>query len=166
MRTLWSLIHGDGRYYILRARPDPKHELAAFWKSWPILFTKMQNSFFSLPCNLLKLWTGSVLTLVSLPFFSPTSFVTYRWDLVGWQGKEMVWGSKTFMPFGGGVRQCVGAEFARLQITIFLHHLVTYYDFSLVQDCEVTRTPFPQFTKGLLINISHSTKGNTAVSKS
>lgn len=68
----------------------------------------------------------------------------------------MVWGSKTFMAFGGGVRLCVGAEFARLQMAIFIHHLVTYYDFSLVQDCEVTRTPFLQFTKGLLINISQS----------
>ncbi|CAA7045213.1 unnamed protein product [Microthlaspi erraticum] len=82
---------------------------------------------------------------------NPFEFNPWRW-----KGKEMVWGSKTFMAFGGGVRLCVGAEFARLQMAIFIHHLVTYYDFSLVQDCEVTRTPFLQFTKGLLINISKS----------
>uniref|UniRef100_A0A1J3JFB5 Cytochrome P450 708A2 n=2 Tax=Noccaea caerulescens TaxID=107243 RepID=A0A1J3JFB5_NOCCA len=82
---------------------------------------------------------------------NPFEFNPWRW-----KGKEMVWGSKTFMAFGGGVRLCVGAEFARLQMAIFLHHLVTYYDFSVVQDCEVTRTPFPQFTKALLINISQS----------
>uniref|UniRef100_A0A1J3GBD9 Cytochrome P450 708A2 n=1 Tax=Noccaea caerulescens TaxID=107243 RepID=A0A1J3GBD9_NOCCA len=82
---------------------------------------------------------------------NPFEFNPWRW-----KGKEMVWGSKTFMAFGGGVRLCVGAEFARLQMAIFIHHLVTYYDFSLVQDCEVTRTPFLQFTKGLLINISQS----------
>ncbi|CAA7045207.1 unnamed protein product [Microthlaspi erraticum] len=82
---------------------------------------------------------------------NPFEFNPWRW-----KGKEMVWGSKTFMAFGGGVRLCVGAEFARLQMAIFIHHLVTYYDFSLVQDCKVTRTPFLQFTKGLLINISKS----------
>lgn len=69
----------------------------------------------------------------------------------------MIWGSKTFMAFGGGVRLCIGAEFARLQMAIFLHHLVAYYDFSLVQDCEISRAPFFQFTKDLLINISSST---------
>ncbi|CAN8303538.1 unnamed protein product [Cochlearia groenlandica] len=82
---------------------------------------------------------------------NPFEFNPWRW-----KGKEMVWGSKTFMAFGGGARLCVGAEFARLQMAIFIHNLVTYYDFSVVQDCEVTRTPFLKFNKGLLINISQS----------
>ncbi|KAL0733779.1 hypothetical protein Bca4012_009989 [Brassica carinata] len=89
---------------------------------------------------------------------NPFEFNPWRWE-----GKELMFGSKTFMAFGGGVRLCIGAEFARLQMAIFLHHLVTYYDFSLVQDCEVTRTPFLQFTQGLLINISQL---NPADSKS
>jgi len=68
----------------------------------------------------------------------------------------MIWGSKTFMAFGYGVRLCVGAEFSRLQMAIFLHHLVAYYDFSMVQDSEIIRSPFHQYTKDLLINISQS----------
>jgi cytochrome P450 len=34
---------------------------------------------------------------------------------------------KNFMPFGGGIRLCVGAEFSRIQIALFLHNLVTKY---------------------------------------
>ncbi|ESQ45626.1 hypothetical protein EUTSA_v10010943mg [Eutrema salsugineum] len=73
-------------------------------------------------------------------------------------GKELRSVSKTFMVFGAGVRQCAGAEFARLQISIFLHHLVTNYDFSLSQDCEVIRVPGAHFPNGISINISKCPK--------
>ncbi|KAK0582111.1 hypothetical protein LWI29_021599 [Acer saccharum] len=43
------------------------------------------------------------------------------------QGQELHKGSKTFMGFGCGVRLCVGAEFAKLQMATFLHYLVTKY---------------------------------------
>lgn len=33
----------------------------------------------------------------------------------------------TFTPFGGGQRLCPGIELSRLEIAIFLHHLVTTY---------------------------------------
>lgn len=33
--------------------------------------------------------------------------------------------SKDFMAFGGGLRLCVGAHFAKLQMAVFLHCLVT-----------------------------------------
>jgi cytochrome P450 len=35
--------------------------------------------------------------------------------------------SKDFMAFGGGLRLCSGADFAKLQLAIFLHCLVTKY---------------------------------------
>jgi cytochrome P450 len=47
--------------------------------------------------------------------------------ICGKQGKELHAGSKTFMAFGGGVRLCVGADFAKLQMAIFIHYLVTQY---------------------------------------
>ena len=31
------------------------------------------------------------------------------------------------MAFGGGVRLCVGADFAKLQLAVYLHYLVTKY---------------------------------------
>jgi cytochrome P450 len=32
-----------------------------------------------------------------------------------------------FMPFGGGLRLCLGADFSKLFISLFLHVLVTKY---------------------------------------
>ncbi|CAN8257965.1 unnamed protein product [Cochlearia groenlandica] len=84
---------------------------------------------------------------------NPLEFNPWRWE-----GKDLRSGSKTLMVFGGGMRQCVGADFAKLHLTIFLHHLVTTYNFSVVQECEMKRTPLPCFTKDLLINISPSPK--------
>ncbi|KAG7563983.1 Cytochrome P450 [Arabidopsis suecica] len=77
-----------------------------------------------------------------------------RYDLlVG--GKELVNSSKTFMVFGSGLRSCAGAEFARLQLSIFLHHLVANYDFSMAHDCEITRKPLVCCPNGVSISTSH-----------
>jgi len=35
--------------------------------------------------------------------------------------------SKHLMGFGGGIRFCVGADFAKVQMAVFLHNLVTKY---------------------------------------
>lgn len=35
--------------------------------------------------------------------------------------------SKNFMAFGGGMRFCVGTDFTKLQMAVFLHCLVTKY---------------------------------------
>lgn len=72
-------------------------------------------------------------------------------------GRERIdFGSKTFMAFGGGARLCAGAEFARLQIAIFLHHLVTKYDFSLTGKPDITRAPVLRFSKPIRLSISPS----------
>jgi cytochrome P450 len=34
---------------------------------------------------------------------------------------------RNFIPFGGGIRLCVGAEFSRIQMALFIHILVTKY---------------------------------------
>ncbi|CAF2277781.1 unnamed protein product [Brassica rapa] len=99
-------------------------------------------------------------------------YMRIRWSSIHgdgrfvWQGKDLRSVTKTLMVFGGGTRQCVGADFARLQMTVFLHHLVTTYDFLVVQECEMTRTPLPCFTKDLLINISPTFPSEPCSSKS
>jgi cytochrome P450 len=34
----------------------------------------------------------------------------------------------TYMPFGGGPQICLGMEFARTKMVVFLHHLVLNYE--------------------------------------
>ncbi|KFK41010.1 hypothetical protein AALP_AA2G073600 [Arabis alpina] len=44
-----------------------------------------------------------------------------------WKGKDLgAIVSKNYIPFGAGPRLCVGADFAKLLMTIFLHHLCRY----------------------------------------
>jgi len=47
--------------------------------------------------------------------------------LICLQGGEINGASKYFMAFGGGMRFCVGADFTKVQMAVFLHCLVTKY---------------------------------------
>ncbi|KAL3834729.1 hypothetical protein ACJIZ3_009465 [Penstemon smallii] len=42
-------------------------------------------------------------------------------------GQELHHGTRKFMAFGGGRRLCAGSDFAKLQMAIFIHYLVTKY---------------------------------------
>ncbi|CAH8361759.1 unnamed protein product [Eruca vesicaria subsp. sativa] len=121
----------------------------------PVLFRKAVNDVeingYTIPAG----WTVAVAPPVvhcdPQVYENPFEFNPWRWA-----GKDVRGGSKTFVVFGVGVRQCAGAEFARLQMAIFIHYLVTNYDFSLARECEVIRTPIPNFSNGLCFNISKS----------
>ncbi|XP_039121963.1 cytochrome P450 87A3-like [Dioscorea cayenensis subsp. rotundata] len=70
-----------------------------------------------------------------------------------WEKTDATVGSKYFMAFGGGMRFCVGADFSRLQTSVFLHHLVTKYRWIAVKGGEIVRTPGLKFPNGFHINL-------------
>ncbi|OMO77224.1 Cytochrome P450 [Corchorus capsularis] len=78
----------------------------------------------------------------------PLQFNPWRWE-----GKELHLGSKTFMAFGGGIRLCVGADFAKLQMAIFIHHMVTKYRWRVIKGGDIVRKPGLMFPNGLHIKI-------------
>ena len=49
--------------------------------------------------------------------------MSYLWVQKSGGGANNNW----FTPFGGGQRLCPGIELSRLELSIFLHHLVTTY---------------------------------------
>ncbi|CAH8384898.1 unnamed protein product [Eruca vesicaria subsp. sativa] len=105
---------------------------------------------YTIPAGWIVAVAPSVVHYNSEIYENPLEFNPWRWE-----GKDLRSpGSKTLMVFGGGARQCVGSDLARLHLAIFLHHFVTTYDFSVVQECEIYRVPFPCFTKDLHIKIS------------
>ncbi|KAL0913129.1 hypothetical protein M5K25_016563 [Dendrobium thyrsiflorum] len=53
----------------------------------------------------------------------PLTFNPWRWK----DKPELSGGTKHFMVFGGGMRFCVGSDFSKLQMAVFLHCLVTKY---------------------------------------
>jgi steroid 22-alpha-hydroxylase len=58
-----------------------------------------------------------------------------------------------FMPYGGGPRLCAGFELAKLEIAVFLHHLVLNYRWELAEPDEAIAYPFVDFQKGLPIKV-------------
>ncbi|KAL4639798.1 hypothetical protein ACB092_03G244000 [Castanea dentata] len=60
----------------------------------------------------------------------------------------------TFVPFGGGPRMCPGKEYARLEILVFMHNVVTKFKWEKANPNEkVTYNPSPIPVNGLLVNL-------------
>ncbi|CAA7017290.1 unnamed protein product [Microthlaspi erraticum] len=147
---------------ILQNREDK--ESGVTWEEYrhKMIFTNMlrfmeniwqQHAGYTIPAGWIVAVVPSVVHFDPTIYENPLEFNPWRWE-----GKELRSASKTFMVFGAGARQCAGADSARLQMSIFIHHLVTKYDFSLAQELELVRSPYPHFPKGLPINISESPK--------
>jgi cytochrome P450 len=60
-----------------------------------------------------------------------------------------------YVPFGGGVRECLGKEFARLEMKIFASYLVKKCDWQLLPDQDLTliTIPSPRPRDGLKVRI-------------
>ncbi|KAL9393449.1 hypothetical protein Peur_012734 [Populus x canadensis] len=50
-------------------------------------------------------------------------------------------------------RDCAGAEFSKLQMAIFLHHLVTKYRWRVIKGGDISRLPAVIFPNGFHIQI-------------
>lgn len=77
---------------------------------------------------------------------SPSDFNPWRWN------DEAI--NKKVNPFGGGTRLCPGTELAKLEATIFLHHLILKYRWKLKEDNDFPLSyPYLEFSKGLKLEI-------------
>ncbi|GAB2260217.1 hypothetical protein Droror1_Dr00011072 [Drosera rotundifolia] len=61
--------------------------------------------------------------------------------------------SNNFMPFGGGPRLCAGSELAKLEMAIFIHHLVLNFRWQSSEPDRPLAYPFVDFPKGLPITV-------------
>ncbi|KAK3034879.1 hypothetical protein RJ639_033242 [Escallonia herrerae] len=77
---------------------------------------------YTVPAGWVVMVCPSTLHLNPDKYEDPLAFNPWRWE-----GQEMHSASKDFMAFGGNVRLCVGADFAKLQMAIYLHYLVAKY---------------------------------------
>ncbi|KAM7477448.1 hypothetical protein LguiA_025661 [Lonicera macranthoides] len=60
----------------------------------------------------------------------------------------------TFVPFGGGPRMCPGKEYARLEILVFMHHLVKRFKWEkVIPNEKIIVNPMPILEKGLPVRL-------------
>ncbi|KAJ4766808.1 Cytochrome P450 90B1 [Rhynchospora pubera] len=83
----------------------------------------------------------------------PQQFNPWRWQSRSHLGAT----TPNFMPYGGGPRLCAGFELAKLEIAVFLHHLVLSYRWELAEPDEAIAYPFVDFQKGLPIKVYNIT---------
>ncbi|XP_051129914.1 cytochrome P450 87A3-like [Andrographis paniculata] len=84
---------------------------------------------------------------------NPLKFNPWRWE-----GIDTNVGSRNFMAFGGGMRLCVGAEFAKMQMAVFLHCLVTKYKWKSIEGGDIVRNPGLQYPHGYYIKIDRKSE--------
>ncbi|XP_059284428.1 beta-amyrin 28-monooxygenase-like [Lycium ferocissimum] len=60
----------------------------------------------------------------------------------------------TFVPFGGGPRMCPGKEYARLEILVFMHHIVKRFKWqNVIPNEKIIVDPMPVPAKGLPVKL-------------
>ncbi|MEL6555807.1 MAG: cytochrome P450 [Cyanobacteria bacterium J06621_11] len=62
----------------------------------------------------------------------------------------------SYIPFGGGIRECIGKEFARLEMKLFAAHLLRHYAWELLpdQDLSMVIVPTPHPRDNLKVHFS------------
>ncbi|KAI3879272.1 hypothetical protein MKW92_048279 [Papaver armeniacum] len=82
-------------------------------------------------------------------FNDPAKFDSSRFD-----SKSSIIPPYSYLPFGAGHHTCIGLEFSRVEALVVLHHMVTKFEWSLVNpDEKITRLALPYPEMGLPINL-------------
>lgn len=120
---------------------------------------------YDIPCGWKVLPVIAAAHLDPSLFEQPHVFNPWRWQQKGsngggacgsststgcWSGNSS---NNIFMPFGGGPRLCSGSELAKLEMAIFLHHLVLNFTWELAHSDQAFAYPFVDFPKGLPIRV-------------
>uniref|UniRef100_A0ACD5U7F7 Uncharacterized protein n=1 Tax=Avena sativa TaxID=4498 RepID=A0ACD5U7F7_AVESA len=80
----------------------------------------------------------------------------YAFNPWRWKERDIMACSSGFTPFGGGQRLCPGIDLARLEASIFLHHLVTSFRWVAEEDT-VVNFPTVRLKRGMPIKVTPKT---------
>ncbi|XP_020103827.1 cytochrome P450 90B1-like isoform X2 [Ananas comosus] len=105
---------------------------------------------YDIPCGWKILPVFDAVHLDSTMHEDPQKFNPWRWQSSSSSGAAT---ANSFMPYGGGPRLCAGSELAKLEIAIFLHHLVLNFRWELAEPDQALALPFVDFQKGLPIKV-------------
>ncbi|CAD6210495.1 unnamed protein product [Miscanthus lutarioriparius] len=108
----------------------------------------VQVNGYTIPAGWLVMISPMAVHLNPRLFEDPLTFNPWRW-----QDDNKSTLLRNFMPFGGGVRLCIGAEFSKVLIALFLHTLVTNYRWREVKGGDVLRISEIVFPQGYHIQL-------------
>ncbi|KAG6767399.1 hypothetical protein POTOM_028603 [Populus tomentosa] len=127
-----------------------------FRKPWTLTnnFSLSLYSGYTIPACWIVMVCPPAVHMNPKQYDDPFTFNPWRWQVsFSMKGQELNAGSQKFMGFGGGSRLCAGAEFSKLQMAIFLHHLVTKYRWRVIKGGGIIRIPAVIFPNGFHIQI-------------
>lgn len=112
---------------------------------------------YDIPCGWKVLPVIAAVHLDPSLFDQPQLFNPWRWQNTN-GGSTSTASTSTagniYMPFGGGPRLCAGLELAKLEMAIFIHHLVLNFHWELADHSDQPLAfPFVDFPKGLPIKV-------------
>ncbi|QCD91020.1 cytochrome P450 90B1 [Vigna unguiculata] len=115
---------------------------------------------YDIPCGWKVLPVIAAVHLDPSLFDQPQHFNPWRWQNNGGRGGSCPSknaANNNFLPFGGGSRLCAGSELAKLEMAVFIHHLILNYHWELAETDQAFAYPFVDFPKGLPIRVqAHS----------
>ncbi|WVZ94647.1 LOW QUALITY PROTEIN: hypothetical protein U9M48_040514, partial [Paspalum notatum var. saurae] len=94
--------------------------------------TDVQVNGYTIPAGWLVMISTMATHLNPTLFEDPLKFNPWRWMTQDETKRSML--QRNFMPFGGGIRLCLGADFSKLFISLFLHVLVANYRFNFFSE--------------------------------
>ncbi|XP_057762549.1 cholesterol 22-monohydroxylase CYP90B51 isoform X1 [Arachis stenosperma] len=127
---------------------------------------------YDIPCGWKVLPVIAAVHLDPSLFDQPQQFNPWRWQINGRRGScsssngnsstinannnnNTTTTNNLFLPFGGGPRLCAGSELAKLEMAVFIHHLVLNYQWELADSDQPYVYPFVDFPKGLPITVQN-----------
>ncbi|CAN4075943.1 unnamed protein product [Withania somnifera] len=119
----------------------------------PVIFRKALKDInfkgYTIPAGWGVMMCPSAVHLNPTKYEHPLQFNPWRW-----KGIELNGASRNLTAFGGGMRFCVGTDFAKVQMAVFLHFFLTKYKWETISGGDIVRTPGLQFPNGYHIKIS------------
>ncbi|KAG1341890.1 putative Cytochrome P450 90B1 [Cocos nucifera] len=109
----------------------------------------VQYKGYDIPCGWEVVPIISAAHLDPSIYDDPQSYNPWRWQTIS----TTVTKNCNVMSFSGGPRLCPGAELAKLEMAVFLHHLVQKYRWELAERDYPVSFPFLGFPKGLPIKV-------------
>ncbi|KAF8702815.1 hypothetical protein HU200_032648 [Digitaria exilis] len=129
------------------------HESLRLANIAPVLFRKAKQDVHIKGYTIPEGWTvmicPSAVHLNPTTYENPSVFNPWRWKDIS----EPVGGSKDFIAFGWGLRFCIGADFAKLQMAVFMHYLLTKYRWKVISGGNTVLSPGLQFPNGFHVQV-------------